>query len=128
MDVRLAYLDSTFAAPGSSIETVVTVNLRIILGLVIAAIGIALLPFGHWVGGIWFFIGMALFVVGAALATPAKGRTRVSDCSTSSGLGDHVPPAGEAAGFSGAQIFGGHDHGDAHHHSDTHDLSSGGDY
>jgi hypothetical protein len=93
-------------------------KLKMVVGVGIFAVGVAMAPFGWWVARIYYYGGLLLALVGALLAFSAH-RMRPRDSDTwAPGDDSIVPPAGEARGFKGRDIFG------ESHASDSSDAST----
>jgi hypothetical protein len=87
-------------------------NIRLVLGLVVFVVGIAMMPFGWWLARIYYYGGLLLAVAGAALAFSTYRRRKHEDDGWSPPNDPSVPVVGEARGFKGRATFE-HSQGDS---------------
>jgi hypothetical protein len=80
-------------------------SLRLALGIIIFAAGVAMMPFGWWLARIYYYGGLLLVAVGGALAFSAY-RYRKDDGEGWSPKNDPpIPVVGDARGFKGREVF-----------------------
>jgi hypothetical protein len=89
-------------------------KIRTTVGLVLIVVGVVTMPFGNWVAHIYYYAGLALVLVGVALASSALYKKDHDGVVPSNDSG--IPVKGEASGFRGAGAF---------RNSDDAEVSSG---
>jgi hypothetical protein len=82
-------------------------NWRLALGLAMFLVGMATMPFGWWLSRIYYYAGLLLSTVGAALCFSAYRNRKIEDAGWAPPNDPVVPVVGEARGFKGRDVFDG---------------------